>query len=278
MSTPIARRTLMAATAATVIAAVAVPFAVSRADALASVDVYDRTASEALPIYRYRGRKYVAGQPGNEYSVRIRNCTGQRLLAVLSVDGVNAVTGETASTAQSGYVIEAYGYVTVEGWRKDLNRTAAFYFSDPGDSYAARTGRPNDLGVIGVALFRERRVEPQPWSSGKSNSEAVPAPAREKAAGDSRLYSADVAASSNAAAAQADAPPASLGTGHGRSEYSPVEQVEFERSSSSPDQLVAIRYERQQTLVAMGVLPKIRHSWRDPDPFPDSVLGFVPDP
>jgi len=144
MSTPIARRTLIAATVATVMAAAIVPFAVSRADTLASVDVYDRTADEALPVYRHHGRKYVAGQPGNEYAVRIRNCTGQRLLAVLSVDGVNAITGETASTNQSGYVIEPYGYVTVEGWRKDLNRSAAFYFSDPSDSYAARTGRPNE--------------------------------------------------------------------------------------------------------------------------------------
>ena len=112
-----------------------------------------------MPVYRHHGRRYVEGQPGNEYAVRIRNCTDQRLLAVLSVDGVNAVTGETASPDQSGYVIEPGGYVTVQGWRKDLNRTAAFYFSDPGDSYAARTGRPNDLGVIGVALFRERPVE-----------------------------------------------------------------------------------------------------------------------
>ena len=60
-------------------------------------------------------------------------------------------------------------------------------------------------------------------------------------------------------------------------EYSPVEQVEFERASSRPDQLVAIRYERHETLVAMGVLPRWRPAWHDPDPFP-GALGFVPDP
>jgi hypothetical protein len=59
-----------------------------------------------LPSYHHRGRQYIEGQPGNEYAVRIRNCTDQRLLAVLSVDGVNAVTGETATPDQSGYVIE----------------------------------------------------------------------------------------------------------------------------------------------------------------------------
>ncbi len=123
---------------------------------IASVDVYDRDEGRALEVHHHRGRQYVVGQPGHEYAVRIRNCSGQRVLAVVSVDGVNVVTGETATPDQSGYVIEPYGYVTIEGWRKDLERTAAFYFSDPGDAYASRTGRPDDLGVIGVALFRER--------------------------------------------------------------------------------------------------------------------------
>ncbi len=174
MSNPITRRTLLAAATATVLATAIAPMAVSRADSLARVDVYDRGAGEALTEYRHRGRRYVEGEPGNEYAVRIRNCSDQRLLAVLSVDGVNAVTGETASPEQSGYVIEPGGYVTVQGWRKDLNRTAAFYFSDPGDSYAARTGRPRDLGVIGVALFRERPIERQGWLS-QDRQSAAPA-------------------------------------------------------------------------------------------------------
>ena len=128
----------------------------SLASPLAGVDIYDRTNRQALETYRHDGKRYVIGTPGHEYAVRIRNRTGGRLLAVVSVDGVNAVTGETASPGQSGYVIEPGGYVNIQGWRKDLERTAAFYFSDPGDSYASRTGRPDDLGVIGVALFRER--------------------------------------------------------------------------------------------------------------------------
>lgn len=275
MSIPINRRTLLAAATAAVLATAIAPFALSRADTLARVDVYDRSAGEALPLYRHHGRRYVEGQPGNEYAVRIRNCSGQRLLAVLSVDGVNAVTGETASPDQSGYVIEPGGYVTVQGWRKDLNRTAAFYFSDPGDSYAARTGRPNDLGVIGVALFRERPIERQGWLS-REDRRSAPAPARERAEADAAGKAADSRAeATNAAAPSAQQP--SLGTGHGRGEYSPVEQVAFERASARPDEVVAIRYERRESLVAMGVLPATRHGLRDPDPFP-GALSFVPDP
>jgi hypothetical protein len=109
------------------------------------VDVYDRANGTALPVYAKDGRHYIVGVPGHEYAVRIRNCTGARILAVTSVDGVNVISGDTASPAQSGYVLEPWGSVEIAGWRKSLERTAAFYFTDLGDSYAARTGRPQNV-------------------------------------------------------------------------------------------------------------------------------------
>jgi hypothetical protein len=276
MSTPTSRRKSLAAATAAILAMTAASPAVSRSDSLATVDIYDRSAGTSLPVYRHHGRRYVAGQPGNEYAIRIRNNTDGRVLAVVSVDGVNAVTGESASPDQSGYVLEPGGYVNIQGWRKDLDRTAAFYFSDPGDSYAARTGRPKDLGVIGVALFREREYDRPAVLSRERRSAAAgaPAPAEADAAGDSSARS---EARSPEYAAAARLP--SLGTGHGRGEHSPVERVAFERAGSRPDEIVAIRYERRETLVAMGVLPEPRDRPRPrhPDPFP-GTLGFVPDP
>src|ERR671915_292227 len=70
--------------------------------------------------------------------------------------GVNVVSGETAAEHQSGYVVDAHDSVRIDGWRKSLDEVATFYFTRLADSYAARTGRPHDIGVIGVALFRER--------------------------------------------------------------------------------------------------------------------------
>ena len=243
------------------------PAAGSDACSLGRVDVYDRDDRQALETYRHDGKRYVIGTPGHEYAVRIRNCTGGRLLAVVSVDGVNAVTGETASPDQSGYVIEPGGYVNIQGWRKDLERTAAFYFSDPGDSYASRTGRPDDLGVIGVAFFRERE-RPAPYAyENRAPGAASSADATAKQGAAERREQ------STARAAVMDAP---LGTGHGRREHSPVEQVEFERASASPDQRIVLRYDRRENLVAMGVLPPATR-WHEPDPFP-ATLGFVPDP
>ena len=233
--------------------------------AVGHVDVYDRTEARALDVHRHRGRQYIVGTPGHEYAIRIRNCSDRRVLAVVSVDGVNVVTGETAAPGQSGYVIEPYGYVTIEGWRKDLERTAAFYFADPGDAYATRTGRPDDLGVIGVALFRERAPA---WSPpAEAVSAAPPAAARQESAADAK-------ASTRTYESGAGAAP--LGTGHGRREWSPAQRVEFERASTRPDQRVALRYDRRENLVAQGVLPRPGR-WREPDPFP-GALGFVPDP
>jgi hypothetical protein len=232
---------------------------------VARVDVYDRVDGRALDVHRHRGRQYIVGQPGNEYAIRIRNCGDRRVLAVVSVDGVNVVTGETAAPEQSGYVIEPYGYVTIDGWRKSLEQTAAFYFSDPGDAYATRTGRPDDLGVIGVALFQER----EPRYVGSPEAVAVPEAARQASAAAAKAGQPALESSADASGP--------LGTGHGRHEWSPARHVEFERASSRPDQRIVIRYDRRENLVARGVLPRVQHPWREPDPFPGS-LGFVPDP
>jgi len=234
--------------------------------AVGNVDVYDRTEDRALDVHRHRGRQYIVGTPGHEYAIRIRNCSDRRVLAVVSVDGVNVVTGETAAPDQSGYVIEPHGYVTIEGWRKDLERTAAFYFADPCDAYATRTGPPDDLGVIGVALFRERAPA---WTPPvESVSAAPPAAARQAPASDeaasSRVYESGVGAT------------APLGTGHGRREWSPAQRVEFELAGARPDQRVVLRYDRHENLVAKGVLVSPARR-REPNPFP-GAFGFVADP
>jgi hypothetical protein len=232
---------------------------------VAQVDVHDRARNGTLPVYHERGQQWIAGEPGHEYELRIRNCADVRVLAVISVDGVNVITGQSATPSQSGYVLEPGERLTVEGWRKSLERTAAFVFTDPADSYAARTGRPDDVGVIGVALFRERtpavvaREVPR-----LSTTAPEPAPAVPDSAG----------AKSESIDAQRAA---SLGTGHGRSERSPAQWTRFERAGPHADQTIRIRYETRATLVALGVLPGERSRDRDPDPFPGQ-LGFVPDP
>jgi hypothetical protein len=52
--------------------------------------------------------------------VHIRNNTGADLLAVVSVDGVNVVSGQTASISQGGYVVGAWQSLSIQGWRKSM--------------------------------------------------------------------------------------------------------------------------------------------------------------
>jgi hypothetical protein len=245
------------------LAALALLAGCARAGPLAHVDLFDRELGRVLETHRAGGRDYVVGEPGHEYAIRVRNRSSVRLLAVVSVDGVNVVTGETASPDQSGYVIEPGDYVNILGWRKDLDRTAAFYFTDLDDSYAARTGRPGHLGVIGIALFRERprlALLGDTQRDAQRESPAAPAPASRDADG----------LRERAAESQ-------LGTGHGRGEHSPVRRVGFERASSRADETLVFRYDRESRLIAMGVLPTPRPRWPEPEPFP-AALGFVPDP
>src|SRR5262249_53406626 len=53
------------------------------------------------------------------------------------------------------------GSVTIEGWRRDLGTVAAFHFTRRDDSYAARLGRADNVGVIGLVAHEERRWSPR---------------------------------------------------------------------------------------------------------------------
>jgi hypothetical protein len=218
----------------------------------ADVEILDRTSGRVLPVHWHDGQRYVAGEPGREYEIAVRNRDGCRILAVTSVDGVNVITGRTASPAQAGYVVDAWGSVEIDGWRKSLDQVAAFYFTSVPDSYAARTGRPDNVGVIGIALFRElqRPVPMEDESLSRAEAAAPAAGARE----DRRL-----------------------GTGHGRRLDSGARYTDFVRASSEPDEVVRIYYDSRRNLVARGIIPRPddRYAGRQPDPFPSA---FVPDP
>ncbi len=247
---------------------------------LADVAVYDRNQGRYLQVYEHDGKYYVVGRPGNRYQISLRNQSGEDLLAVASVDGVNVITGQTASYAQGGYVLNQYEASEIKGWRKSVNRVAQFYFTDLPDSYAARTGRPDDVGVIGVALFRRKQtpiaVEPY-WDEDKareySHGEAEP-PASAPAESAKRAPQAGAGALSERRSAQSRDLESKLGTGHGRSEHAPVRYVEFERASDSPDEIVSIYYDSYQNLLAQGVIAHARQPYAA-SPFPGQ---FVPDP
>ncbi|WP_159016721.1 hypothetical protein [Cognatiluteimonas profundi] len=230
---------------------------------LVQMDVIDRDSGQWLPEYRHRGDTWVPGTPGHRYAVRLSNQSGERVLVVLSVDGVNAVTGETADPSQAGYVLAPWQSTEIGGWRKSLDDVAQFVFTDLPDSYAARTGRPDNVGVIGIAVFDEARpiVDDQPAAIAR---EGMRGAERRSAMSPSSANAADAA--EGAVAAQR------IGTGHGAREWAPVGRTGFVRASLRPAQVVQLRYDDGANLVAMGI---IHATGPAPEAFPS---GFVADP
>jgi len=233
-----------------------------RPNPLAAVEIVDRTTGARLPLLGHDGERWVAGTPGHRYAIALRNQSGGRLLAVAAVDGVNVTTGETAGWLQSGYVLDTGAGYEIAGWRKNTERVAAFEFAALPDSYAARTGRPDNVGVIGVALFREAAPPPPVQPMLERRSEAPAAAGAAKAA--------------PPAAPQEDVA-TRLGTAHGRNESAPVTLTQFERAREVPDEIITIRYDRRENLVAMGIIPPQPVPPPSPSAFPASQ-GFVPDP
>jgi hypothetical protein len=274
---------------------------------LAEVTIIDRDTGMSLTAYYHRGEYWVAGTPGARYAIEIRNRTGGRLLAVTSVDGVNVLSGATAGWGQTGYVFDPGESYQITGWRKSDAEVAAFTFTAAPNSYAERTGRPQNVGVIGVAVFRERPpprawVAPRTWAPPpESRFEesagtgvlppntatapiAGPAPPADIARAQSAPSASAAVASAGVAAAavgvpRAADPAAKLGTGHGEREYSYVAYTDFQRLQDEPNEVVRIRYDSLENLVAMGIVREPRRVAPNVNPFPASpVRGYVPDP
>ncbi len=271
-------------------AAVALALSVSavaaKAGSLVDVSVIDRDTGTTLTTHAHDGKLYVAGTPGHRYAVRLYNRTGGRVLTVLSVDGVNAITGQTANPSQSGYVLDARQSTEVNGWRKNMSEIAEFNFTALDDSYAARTGRPDNVGVIGVAVFREK---PPVWrerddrismreapAQSSANGAAAPVPPASAAAETAKSANAPADRAGGLAAQRAMPKEETLGTGHGARESSYATYTAFARANANPDEVDSIWYDSYRNLVARGVIPQPRPIAVDPQPFPNG--GFVPDP
>jgi len=278
------------------------------AGSLLDLSLVDRDTGATLNPLTRDGKLYVVGIPGHRYSVHMSNRTGERVMAVLSVDGVNAVSGETANPEQTGYVLAPYQSTEINGWRKSVAEVAQFNFTALNDSYAARTGRANNVGVIGVAVFREKQkpvwhedkiAAAEPEKSRDQRLESAEVSGSRTRRADAESATADTAAASPpasnvAGAAKVTSSPApmqpaadgrlaqraekreeSLGTGHGARESSYVSYTNFERAGSQPNEVVSIWYDSYRNLVARGVIPLPKPIASEPQPFPQ---GFVPDP
>lgn len=107
--------------------------------------------------YTHQGKVYIEARSGTEYSIKIKNDAWNRKLAVITVDGVNVITGQPQDEGVGqGYIVKGYDSIDIKGFRKDSDSVGAFKFTKKGNSYCNEQGLKGNNGVIGVRIFAEK--------------------------------------------------------------------------------------------------------------------------
>jgi hypothetical protein len=110
--------------------------------------------------FSFQNKTFIEAKQGSEYVIEIKNNYYKRILAVAAVDGLNVLTGKTASEADSGYIIDSYHAEKIKGFRFSDDEWAMFKFGYKfnGKTYAQskNDGSEMNCGVIGVRLFYEQ--------------------------------------------------------------------------------------------------------------------------
>lgn len=239
--------------------------------------------------YDHGNETHILGQQGSRYVLRIHNRSSKRVEAVVSVDGLDVIDGSPGDFAHKrGYLVPAYGSVDIDGWRLNDREAAAFRFAAVADSYAAKTSSARNVGVIGVAVFQERKVyvapprviqqvrpapESAPADDGAGLGSAAPARGAGKGSMQPRAAEAEAApaapmaesrreASASADDASANSAPESkakrsrsgLGTEFGEAVSSQIQNVQFRRATpNTPNTLLGARYNDRNGLLALGI-------------------------
>jgi hypothetical protein len=109
--------------------------------------------------YIHEGRSFIEAKLGSLYSLKLKNNSYSRLLAVVSVDGINVISGEPATDDSPGYIIGGRSAIDINGFRTSDSEVHAFEFSEKSQSYASNSEQMNNsdvsCGVIGVKFFSE---------------------------------------------------------------------------------------------------------------------------
>lgn len=202
-------------------------------------------------------RSYVAVENNERYRIRVYNKSSGRIGLVIAVDGRNIISGSRSNLSPSErmYILGPYGTGEFEGRRTGKNRVNRFYFTGMNDSYASAWDDYSAMGVIAIAVFKDRNS--QRLQRDKSNKIRPINPR-------GGLFHRE-----------------SPGTGLGEGEWSPSRTVRF----SPRDKPVArefIKYEYRSTLCQKGIVrcqknerPYLRNRFWGPFPHDN---GFVPFP
>ena len=210
--------------------------------------------------YSHAGRVFIEGRQGSEFTLRVRNNTYQRALAVVTVDGLSVMDGRVGNYNSGGYILGQLEFVNIPGWRLNNEKVARFFFAELKEAYASLMDQPTDIGVIGCAVFYEKvrryatpAVPPSPqYLNFSFGSDLVRGRPHDTLLG------------------------SDIGTGFGQQTEHQVRRVEFDRMGS-PFGVLEIYYDNQNGLEARGIIRT--PSTVRPNPFPgEHDYGCSPPP
>ncbi|MBI5408228.1 MAG: hypothetical protein HZA14_02550 [Nitrospirae bacterium] len=248
-------KTVKAAILGFVMALMAVPASASQGRYADVEVVSDRgNVFQLIPHKEYNSgstyvfKQYLEARKGENYNILIRNHLPERIGVVVAVDGRNIITGKKSflSRSEMMYIVEPYGQARLEGWRTSDEKVNRFYFTSSADSYSVRTfSDTSAMGIIAVAVFREKQRPVVLYEQERSLGKAQGAPAAPSAPrSESKRTAKDEA-----------------GTGFGNEHYSPVVKVEFE-PESIPAEKFLLKYEWRDELCRKGIIqcrPEVRN-------------------
>lgn len=201
------------------------------------------SGGQPLPLYQRPGdgQLFVAGAPGQEFTIRVDNDTPGRLLVVAAIDHRAVMEDKPADPEGLGMIVAARSHYVFDGWRQDSSTTRPFVFTFPEQSVAQQAAGPDTVtGVIGLAAYRERLPMTATKASGHS-------------------------------ATHGERIPRALGTGIGaREQYSPVISTTFDRGERS---IARLLYASEESLRAAGLMGP-----PEPPAFPErkAFQGYSP--
>ena len=235
------------------------------------VDVRVLVNGRSAPLYNAPGRydrSYFQAFRGQNYSLLLHNNSNQRVGVLISVDGLNVISGEQSglSRNEAMYVLDPYEETTINGWRTSMDEVRRFVFVNEERSYAERTGQANgDMGWIRVLAFREqvspwgqirKYTEPaRPYRGGREDGPGLDQAPRAQAAPQvenmapeqSKMY--------------ADRPDESNpGTGWGDRKSDHVSRTSF-RPEANPVDRITLRYEYARGLAQLGIRVRGNRTW-----------------
>lgn len=121
---------------------------------LNQVDLQVLIKGRPVTEYFHNGDIFIEGREGSEFEIRIVNDNHFSIEAIVSVDGLSVVDGQSASDKSSGYVVGARETLTIPGWKLNQEAVAAFVFAGKAKSYSTEmTGSSRNNGVIGLLAY-----------------------------------------------------------------------------------------------------------------------------